>query len=195
MAVRHPRGVGILASMVALVLGAAATGGATGESVATHGAISTPDSTSAVAPAQGTLGQYALVSGTDARALVRSLRGQVVVLNLWATWCPPCVAEFPALVELQRKYRDRGLNVVALSADEPGDIDSKVRPFVEKSGATFGVIVKAPGDVGTFLRQVDAKLSGSLPETIVYDRDGNRAAVLLGEQSLEEFERAIRGLL
>jgi len=138
---------------------------------------------------------FSIVSGSEARAAVVGQTGRVVVLNLWATWCPPCRAEFPALAELERKYRSRGVTVIALSVDETEDIDEKVRPFVEQVGADFSVLVKAPGDPRRFLTQLDRRLSGALPETVVYDREGKPAHVLAGEQSLEAFERAIRDLL
>ena len=61
-----------------------------------------------------------------------SAKGKVLVLNFWATWCGPCVAEFPELVALDAKYRDKGMKLVGITADDPDDVQPKVIPFIKK---------------------------------------------------------------
>jgi len=140
-------------------------------------------------------GSYHVLTGKEIREAVAAQKGSIVVLNLWATWCAPCREEFPALVALDEKYRGRGVRVVAVSVDEPETIDSKVRPFVEQVGAKFPVWVKAEGDPMDFLDALNPQLSGALPETIIYDREGAAVHLLAGEQTLEQFEEAILELL
>lgn len=68
-----------------------------------------------------------------------SLQGKVVLVNFWATWCPPCRKEIPSLVKLQEKYRDRGLMVVGVSMDESGA--RPVAKFLEKQKLNYPVIL------------------------------------------------------
>ena len=72
----------------------------------------------------------------ELRALLAAQRGKVVLVNLWATWCAPCLKEIPALVKLQAQYREQGLKVIGISLDEPGDLDT-VRRFAQKRFPEF----------------------------------------------------------
>ena len=65
-----------------------------------------------------------------------NLRGQVVLLNFWATWCPPCRAEMPSMQALYQDYREKGLAILAISSDVEGK--DRVVPFIEKHGFSLG---------------------------------------------------------
>jgi len=102
-------------------------------------------------------------------------KAPVRVLNLWATWCAPCVAEMPELQKIHDAYRGRGVSFVALSMDDalPGSRDEarkRVESFVRSRSLTFPTLLY----VGT-LPDIETELSldGEIPVTIVYDRDGN----------------------
>jgi peroxiredoxin len=94
-----------------------------------------------------------------------SYRGQVVLLNVWATWCEPCRVEMPSLEALYRQVGPQGLHVVALSIDDPG-AEQAIRSFVKEYGLTFEVLHDAPAAV-----KVAYQTSG-VPETFVIGRDG-----------------------
>jgi cytochrome c biogenesis protein CcmG/thiol:disulfide interchange protein DsbE len=91
-------------------------------------------------------------------------RGQVVVLNFWATWCAPCVEEVPSLVEMQRRLKAKGVTVLAVSVD----VDQNAyRQFVKDHNVNLGVTVRDPSGksnelYGTF----------KFPETYIIDRNG-----------------------
>lgn len=138
---------------------------------------------------------YSVLTGEQIREAVRSQKGKVVVLNLWATWCVPCRQEFPALVSLDETHRSRGVRVIGVSVDDVEDIDGKIRPFVDASGARFPIWVKAVGDPMDFIAALSPQVSGAIPETLIYDRKRDLVRVVSGEQTLEEFEAAIRPLL
>ena len=93
-----------------------------------------------------------------------SLRGQVVLLNLWATWCPPCEAEMPEIQRLYDEMKPLGLRVVAVSEDEQG-IDV-VRAWIKQRKLTFDVLHDQAGEVQHLFHAV------GLPETFVIDRQG-----------------------
>jgi len=92
-----------------------------------------------------------------------SLKGKVVLVNFWATWCGPCVQEMPILEDLYRKYRDHGLEILAISVDEE-EAQYKVGKFVKEHGLTFPVLYD--NGIGR-LYQV-----GGYPTSLLIDRDG-----------------------
>jgi len=123
------------------------------------------------------------------------LRGRVVVLNVWATWCRPCVAEMPALQRLHEDLGDEGLSVVAVSVDNAalvmGDPGEAVRAFVKEHGITFAVLL----DPET--RIESAYPVAGLPITFVIDREGRIRESVLGPRAWDkpEFTSEFRQLL
>ncbi|MGH7312319.1 MAG: TlpA disulfide reductase family protein, partial [Candidatus Rokuibacteriota bacterium] len=101
-------------------------------------------------------------------------RGQVLLINFWATWCPPCLEQMPALERLWRQHKDNGFVLVAVSLD--GD-PAPVGPFVAEHRLTFPVALDPKFEV--------ANLYGvrALPATFVVDRLGNLAALALGPRT------------
>jgi len=123
--------------------------------------------------------------------ILRKNHGRVVLLNFWATWCVPCVEEFPDLVRLAQEERDR-LAFIAVSIDEEEDLASKVVPFLEKHGMVFDSYIKKTRDDEAFINNVDAKWSGAIPATFIYRPDGTLAQRLVGQQTYEKFLQAVQ---
>ena len=101
-------------------------------------------------------------SGTKSLA---SYKGQVVLLNIWATWCGPCRAEMPSIEQLHREYGPRGLKVVAVSVDDPGQ-QANVRKFARELGLTFEILQDPTHDIQR------AYQTTGVPETFVLGKDG-----------------------
>lgn len=99
-------------------------------------------------------------------------RGQVVLVNLWATWCPPCRDEMPSMERLHQRLRERGFVLLAVSQDEGGA--AVVKPFVEQMQVTFPVLVDPQGEVG--------KKYGvwGFPESFLVDREGRIVDRVIG---------------
>ncbi len=97
---------------------------------------------------------------------LKGLRGKVVLVNFWATWCQPCRKEMPDLDTLYTRFKDQGLVVLAVSADET----EKVKPFIEQGRFTFPVLLDTGGKVSEMLH-----VEG-IPKTFIYDRSGNLVA-------------------
>jgi peroxiredoxin len=114
-------------------------------------------------------------------------KGKVVLLNFWATWCPPCRAEMPDLVKMQRDYAGRGLQVIGVTY--PPETIGKVRRFARKLGVNYPVALGSKATKSLFSD------TETLPVTIVIDRDGNIRDTIEGILLPEEFEQKIKPLL
>jgi peroxiredoxin len=104
------------------------------------------------------------------------LRGKVVVVNFWATWCPPCRKEIPDLEALYERFRDAGLVILAIS-DEKAD---KVRPFVAEKKMSYPVLLD-PGTIHKMFR-----VEG-IPKNFVYDREGKLVAQSIDMRTRKQF--------
>lgn len=116
-------------------------------------------------------------------------RGKLVVLNFWATWCPPCLKEMPAFVRLQRRYGERGLQFVGIALDAR----EEAAKFVQQHGIDFPILA-GEEDVARYMQRLGNTI-GVLPFTVVVDRDGAVRHTHQGEWSEVEAERILTGLL
>ncbi len=114
-------------------------------------------------------------------------KGKVVVLDFWATWCPPCVAEVPNFMALQKKYRDRGLVVVGISLDDDGP--GEVASFAKTQGMNYPIVMSSDEVIAEY-GDVQA-----IPTTFLIDRSGKVVAKHTGLTPKAKFEREIRKLL
>ncbi len=120
---------------------------------------------------------------------IEALRGQVTVLNFWATWCKPCVEEMPDLAALQDRLRDQGVQVLGASADAPEQANA-VRRFAKRHGISFPLVLGATTD------QMEAVgLPPTLPGTVILDREGSVVRRYSGVIDREVLEKAVRQVL
>ena len=114
-------------------------------------------------------------------------QGKVVLINFWATWCPPCRAEMPDLVRLQREHGKEGLQIIGITY--PPEKKARVRRFVRSLKVNYPIIL------GT--RQLKARFSSeeTLPLTVVINRDGKVSDIISGILLPQEFDEKIRPLL
>ncbi|PYV55867.1 MAG: TlpA family protein disulfide reductase [Acidobacteria bacterium] len=111
------------------------------------------------------------IQDSEHSVTLSQLRGKIVVLNFWATWCPPCIEEMPSLVQMQKKMQDKGITVLAVSVDDdPNDYHKFLKDHsidlltVRESGqrTPTGVIAPVSSRYGTI----------KVPETYIIDRGG-----------------------
>lgn len=95
-------------------------------------------------------------------------KGSVVLINIWATWCKPCIVEMPSIEQLHQAYAPRGLKVIAVSVDDPGT-DELIRAFAKRYALTFEILHDQGGQAGPVSRLYDAT---RYPETVIIGRDG-----------------------
>ena len=143
----------------------------------------------------GTSAKLTAVDAAGVRQKLAALRGKIVVLNVWATWCGPCVMEFPDLVRFEKAYRSRGVAVIGLSVDDPAKAPTLVPAFLKKQNATFPVYTMKRVDPPTVIAVFDKFWGGSIPMTYVFDRKGRLQTRLEGARTIYEFEMAVKPLL
>jgi len=123
------------------------------------------------------------------RVTLESLRGRIVVLNFWATWCVPCREEMPMLERIQREYAARGIVVVGASADDE-KTQRQIAPFLRKNKLTFPIWVGA-----TTQDMESLALGAALPATAVIDREGRIAGRIVGPLEEADLRRRIAWML
>jgi peroxiredoxin len=147
-------------------------------------------------PAKSAEPKIAMLKPADFNKYKDAARGKVLVVNFWATWCGPCVAEFPELVAIDAKYRDKGVKLVGISVDEVADIKGKVIPFIKEQKAAFDILVQDSDDPDELINLIDKNWQGTLPATFVFDKQGAIAYTHYGiidrDLLLEVIEKALR---
>jgi len=135
----------------------------------------------------------ATVSPEEIQALIQDNQGKVVVLNFWASWCPPCLEEFPDIIEVYNEYHSEGLEVIAVSMnaeDELEDIDNFLQDFVPP----FTIYRSASQDEA-FYGGVIEPWYGEIPMTLIYDASGERIHVHKKALTHEELVQDVTALL
>ncbi len=149
----------------------------------------TPAGDDDCAPAQeadGPAPELELEQLSGGRLTLEDLAGEVVLLNTWATWCPPCRRELPALEAVYRRYREQGFVILGVNIGESGDA---VERFVTRSGLTFPILLD-PDEAS-----LRAFGTISLPSSFLIDRQGNVRARWIGATCERELDETIPPVL
>lgn len=135
------------------------------------------------APQKGFLApDFELATTTGETIKLSDLRGQPVLVNLWATWCPPCRAEMPAIEKIYNEYKNEGLVVLAVDMTYQ-DTASDIPAFVDEYALTFPILLDEAGDVGSNYQL------RSLPSSFFINRDGTINEVVIGGPMAEALLR------
>ena len=183
---RVVRWVIALAAVVALVYAVVPTMPGPSEIIDT-GASAAGDSTGPADAKQANL-DFTVKDLNGQKVNLAAFKGKVILLDFWATWCPPCKAEIPGFVELQQTYGDQGLQVVGVSVDDPVD---KLKPFADEFKMNYPVIVGLGEDD---LQDAYGPMWG-IPTTFLIGRDGRICRKHSGLVGKERYERDIKALL
>jgi len=153
---------------------------------------SEPESTAPARPQAGAA-PLAAIDRASLDQLVAKHRGDVVLVDFWATWCLPCVAIFPHTVSLQRSLADRGLRVVTISLDSPKDAKT-VTEFLNRQGA-MGADNYLASNGGTSQGFEEFEIpGGALPHLKIYDRRGKLRETITGTHA-KTVEKKIDGVM
>ncbi len=143
-----------------------------------------------------TAAELAPLTAQQLRTMMKSVPGsetKVTVVNLWATWCAPCVKEMPELVQFAKKYSSRGVRLVLVTADDAED-RKKAATFLTKEGIDFQAyyLAEAPDE---FMQPFIKNWSSVVPTTVLFNRQGERSSVWAGEINFKELTKRVESLL
>lgn len=116
-------------------------------------------------------------------------QGKVLVVNFWASWCPPCVEEMPTLDQISKEYASKNVLFVGIGIDSP----SNVREFLQKTPVSYPIVIG--GLEGSNLAKQMGNTQGALPYTVIISPSGKSSFTKLGKISEDELKKAINGAL
>jgi peroxiredoxin len=108
---------------------------------------------------------------------LKALKGKVVLVNFWATWCPPCRKEMPDLEALSKQFAEQGLVILSITDDDP----QKVKAYLEKQNITYPVLLDAGSKLNAQFRVY------GIPRSFLYDRDGKLVAQAIDMRTMRQF--------
>jgi thiol-disulfide isomerase/thioredoxin len=112
--------------------------------------------------------QIPVLSFTEFEPLMQQQNDTLYVLNFWATWCRPCVAELPYFEKINADYADEKVKVILVSLDFSDNLDSRVIPFLEKRNIQSEVILLDESNPNSWIDKVSPDWSGAIPATLIY---------------------------
>jgi thiol-disulfide isomerase/thioredoxin len=129
--------------------------------------------------------EFAMLDLAGQTRNIKEWQGKVVLLNFWATWCPPCLEEIPSLIELQDSYGALGLQIVGIAVDDT----QAVRAFADGAGFNYPIL---PGDTDAIeLSKRYGNQQGVLPYSVFINRKGEISQIIRGELSKDRAEKIL----
>lgn len=131
---------------------------------------------------------------TDFKHYADSANSELIVINLWATFCKPCVEELPDLIRVSEKYNGK-LKMIFVSLDAEKDYPRKLNRFIKKHHFKFNVVWLDETNADYFCPAFDSAWSGSIPATLFISKKTNARLFIESEMSADEFEQNIQSFL
>jgi thiol-disulfide isomerase/thioredoxin len=123
--------------------------------------------------------------------LINNRMGKALFINVWATWCAPCVEEFPDLVQIADHYKESDVEIVSLNVDMSSQVNSHVIPFLKSFNANFPVYNVREKSAENVINVLSQKWNGAIPATFIYDKTGKQQIFILGSENFSNFRSAI----
>lgn len=122
---------------------------------------------------------------------IKNRNGKILFINFWATWCEPCVEEFPDLVKIYNDNKDSSFEFLSVSVNIPSEVDDKVKPFLKKQSADFPVVIIDEKRSEQIINLINPDWDGTIPATAIFDKNGNRKEFFSQAETYEVFNKGI----
>ena len=128
------------------------------------------------------------------KQILNSHRGDVVIVNFWATWCAPCLKEIPDLLRLQQEKASDGVQLIGVAVDEPTENSAEVERFRSRYFPAFRTYARAGAEMDELAQVIDPTWNEVVPTTYLLDREGRVVKRIQGKKTLEEFRSALEAI-
>lgn len=132
---------------------------------------------------------------TELEKILNNPDDKVHVVNFWATWCGPCVKEFPVFEKVSKDYSAGKVKFLMVSLDFPSQIEKQLIPFLRKNNATLDIAVMMDVDYNAWIDKVDNSWQGDIPATLVFNNASKRKIFHKGEIDEAGLRKLINGYL
>ncbi len=129
---------------------------------------------------------------TDVEKYMDAKNGEVLVINFWATFCKPCVAEIPSFIKISEQYKDQKVKLLLVSLDLPSYYPVKVASFAKKHNFNTPIVWLSETNADYFCPKIDKSWSGSIPATLILNPSTGYRKFFEEEISAENFETELR---
>lgn len=119
----------------------------------------------------------------------------VYVLNFWATWCGPCVAELPDFEKLNEKYASKKVKIVLISTDFKRNVESKVKPFIKRKNLQSEVVFMDESNPNVWVNLVSPEWSGSIPATLIVSKTKGKRLFFEKQMNFKELDEILLSIL
>ncbi len=133
------------------------------------------------------------IAESELQKLIDNRNGKVLLLNIWATWCPPCRKEIPDLVKLSDNYKST-VDVVGISIDYSEDLENKVLPFLEKNNVSYTNYLSGFRKDEDLINILNKNWSGALPASFLYNPSGDLLYFIEGKKDYDYFKKLIENI-
>jgi len=131
----------------------------------------------------------------DLEKILSSGEDKLLVINFWATWCPPCVKELPHFQKVAKEYNKDKVSFLLVSLDFPSQIDSHLKPFLKKNKVALDVVLMMDTDQNEWIDKVDPSWQGNIPVTLMLNNPRKIRKFHSGDMNETELRNMINSLL
>ena len=129
---------------------------------------------------------------TDVEKYISSKNSEVLVINFWATFCKPCVAEIPSFIEITDQYKSQNVQLLLVSLDLPSYYPSKIAAFAKKNAFTTNIVWLDETNADYFCPKMDTRWSGSIPATLIINTKNGYRKFFEEEMDAATFEKELK---
>ncbi|MGC8737910.1 MAG: redoxin domain-containing protein [Candidatus Hydrogenedens sp.] len=130
---------------------------------------------------------------TQIETLLSEKKRGLIIINLWATWCPPCVSELPYFGDIYKKYSEEQVHIYLINIEGKEIKEKVLKPFLKKNSLPCPVYLLEEGKPEELEKVLSTEISGALPITLIYNSDGKLIKKFEGAITVDDIKSVLRG--